>query len=118
MKNKLDLEINLYQKKGKEIFDLGETIKGFIKVRPQENLNIQEFGYHLIKVNLGSYSKEEEIILTESICLAETLYQHEIYRFPIEFTNHNYESYQGKKAQLFFQVEAIFVDERKWKNKR
>ena len=72
-------------------------------------MNIQELGFHLIKVNLGSYSKEEEIILTESICIDETLYQHEIYRFPIEFTNHNYESYRGKKAQLFFRLKPYLL---------
>ncbi len=53
MNKKLALKINLYQEKGKEHFGLGEDIKGFIKVRPHENLEIGELGYHLVKVILG-----------------------------------------------------------------
>ena len=32
MKNKLDIEINLYQEKGRKAFNLGEKIKGFFRI--------------------------------------------------------------------------------------
>jgi len=106
MKHKLDVEINLYQEKNKKVIFLGETIKGFLKIRPHEDLNVQEFGFQLVKVVT---SEKEEIISTHSICSNDVLSQHEIYRFPINFINKEHESFKGKKLDITFKMKPYLI---------
>ena len=104
MKNKLDLDINLYQEKGRKSFYLGETISGFLKIRPIEDLAIEELGFHLVKVSI-----DEEIILSCPVSTNETLSHYEIYRFPFKFINHNYESFKGKKLKINFKLKPYLI---------
>lgn len=106
MKQKLDIEINLYKEKFKETFYLGEPIKGFLKIRAHENINVQELGVHLIKVATG---EKEEIVSTHPIYTEDIISEHEIYRLPIDFINDKHESYQGKKLKITFKIKPYLI---------
>ncbi|MEO1260715.1 MAG: hypothetical protein AAFZ15_18095 [Bacteroidota bacterium] len=94
-------------KKESKNFLLGESIEGVIYLKALEDVNINYFGYSLIKETRGKLIPGSQAILTKFLLINRKLIKGQIVDLDFKSPPIPIESYKGKNAESFWKFETI-----------
>ena len=92
-------------------FEVGKPVRGKLIVKANEDLPILQFGYELMMELKGRTSTQKYKIAQGKILDKFTFKAGSIYEYPIEFTNTQYATYEGRNASLVASFKPIVKEE-------